>query len=494
MKITTKRVAVLCSLMLSVSTFAQFTQQSKLVSPERGSRDEFGTSVDIRGDFAISGTPRYDIAAGAAYIYAKDVNGNWSHHQSLIPDDSKPMAEFGGAVKMTEDYIVIASGRADIDQTIRAGALYVYGQDGTTWNFSTKIIASDYSNDAMMGMNLTSLDAEDNIIVAGAPGENVWTGSVYVFEKTDDVWSEVQKIVSPSPEEISSFGIGVAISGNTLVIGANEVNNFIGAVYIYTKNANGQWIFSQEITATDGISGDYFGSSVSIDDETIVVGAYGVEGVKGAAYVFKKDDTGIWEEVQKLTASTSVPDAHFGFQCEVKGANLVVGAPHAWAFTLGEVFLFQENTSGQWEETQIIQSNDIAVANFFGWSVALYEDQIIAGAPWENTDEDGNNPIDESGSAYIFKNPTLKTSDFSKNEASLVCYPNPTEGILTIASTNNGIKNVKVIGVTGLLLKEYDEVNTMDFILDIQHYSNGVYMVSIEFEDGSKSIQKVIKR
>jgi len=493
MKINTKNIAVFCSLLFSISTFAQFTQQSKLVSPERGSRDEFGTSVDIRGDFAISGTPRYDIAAGAAYIYTKDANGNWNYHQSLIPDDSKPMAEFGGAVKMTEDYIVVASGRADIGQTIRAGALYVYNRDETNWNFSTKIITSDYSNDAMLGMTHTSLDTENNTIVAGAPGENVWTGSVYVFEKNGGEWSEVQKILSPSPEEISSFGIGVAISGNTLVIGANEANNFIGAVYIYNKNANGQWIFNQEITAADGISGDYFGSSVSIDDNIIVVGAFGVNGVKGAAYVFKKNDSGSWEELQKLTASTSIPDAHFGFQCDVAGANLVVGAPHAWAFTLGEVFLFNENVSGQWEETQIIQSNDIAVANFFGWSVALYEDQIIAGAPWENTDENGNNPIDESGSAYIFKSPSLHTSDFNKKEASALYYPNPTEKLLTIASTNKRIKTIKVVGVTGLLLKKHDEVNSVNFTLDIQHYSNGVYMVYVEFDDGSKSIQKIIK-
>jgi len=170
-----------------------------------------------------------------------------------------------------------------------------------------------------------------------------------------------------------------------------------------------------------------------------------------------------------------------------------VGAPHAWAFTLGEVFLFNENVSGQWEETQIIQSNDIAVANFFGWSVALYEDQIIAGAPWENTDENGNNPIDESGSAYIFKSPSLHTSDFNKKEASALYYPNPTEKLLTIASTNKRIKTIKVVGVTGLLLKKHDEVNSVNFTLDIQHYSNGVYMVYVEFDDGSKSIQKIIK-
>lgn len=130
MKIESKIIVVISTLLISVSTFAQYAQQSKIISPERGSRDEFGTAVDIRGDFAISGTSRYNIAAGAAYIYAKNSEEGWSHHQTLVPDDSHEMAEFESAVKMTEDYIVVASGRADIGNTICAGALAKQPKNG----------------------------------------------------------------------------------------------------------------------------------------------------------------------------------------------------------------------------------------------------------------------------------------------------------------------------------------------------------------------------
>lgn len=492
MKVKTKIIVAIWSLMISTSIFGQFSQQSKIISPDRGSRDEFGTAVDIRGDFAISGTSRYNIAAGAAYIYAINRDGQWSHYQTLIPDDTQEMAEFGGAAKITEDYIVVASGRADIGTTIRAGALYVYDFNGSTWDFNTKLIASDYSADAKLGMNNTTIDAEGNTIVSGAPADGGWIGSVYVFERIEGVWTEVQKIENPANTN-DTFGIAVAISGDTMVIGANESEDLKGTAYIYSKDINGLWNMDQQISASDGATGDFFGSSVSINGETIVVGAYGSDRVRGAAYVYQKDISGTWTETQKLVASTQTIDAHFGWQCEIKDNMIVVSAPHAYASTQGEIFVFQEE-SGEWVETQTLQGNDTAAEDFYGWSVSLYEDQIMVGAPWEDEDETGGNPVDRAGSAYIFKNPTLKTSDFHIKEADLVCYPNPTEEIVNIESSIKSIHNIKVIGITGILLNEYNGVNTMDFNLNLQDYSNGIYMINVEFEDGSKSIQKVIKQ
>nr|WP_271394078.1 hypothetical protein [Aequorivita sinensis] len=125
MKIESKILVIISTLLISVFTFAQYAQKSKIISPERGSIDEFGIAVDIRGDFAISGTSRYNIAAGTAYIYAKNSEEGWSHHH-----DSHEMAEFGSVVKMTEDYIVVASGRADIENTIRTGALAKQPKNG----------------------------------------------------------------------------------------------------------------------------------------------------------------------------------------------------------------------------------------------------------------------------------------------------------------------------------------------------------------------------
>lgn len=481
-------VALLCS----VGATAQFVQEAKVISPERESRAEYGTATDIRGNYAIAGTPRHNIAAGAAYIYEKDSDGQWQFLQSLIPDDGFEMAEFGGAVKMTEDYIVVASGRADIGTEYRAGALYVYDKNGSSWDFNSKIIASNYSGDDKLGMNNTTIDAEGETIVSGAPGANAWVGRVYVFERTGGLWNEVQIIENPANTN-DTFGIAVALSGDIMVIGANESNGLKGSAYIYNKDASGMWVMEQQITAADGASEDFFGTSVSIDGETVVVGAYGNQGLKGATYIFKKDDTETWVESQKLMASTQNAEAYFGWQCEIKGSHLIVGAPHIYGSTPGEVFMFSENSSGEWVETQLIQSNDIAAEDFYGWAVSMYEDQIMVGAPWEDEDEMGNNPVDRAGSAYIFKNPTLGTPQFNANTRGVLGYPNPTNSFFNIESTIKTINKIRIYTLNGLLLQEVNAKGVNISTLDVKSFEEGMYLLQIELEDGSKINQKMIK-
>src|SRR5690606_20846405 len=143
------------------------------------------------------------------------------------------------------------------------------------WEFNTKLIASDVSGEAKLGMNPTSLDVQGNIIVGGAPGDNAWTGSVYVFTKEGGVWTETQKILSPTPQTNDVFGIGVSISGDYLVIGANEASNRKGAAYVYLKNSAGTWEYVQTLMASDAANDDFFGTSVSLSGDQLVIGAYG---------------------------------------------------------------------------------------------------------------------------------------------------------------------------------------------------------------------------
>jgi|26BtaG_2_1085354.scaffolds.fasta_scaffold00078_5 hypothetical protein len=486
-------VILLVSMLFSIHATSQFSQQAKIVSPNRESRAEYGTATDIRGNYAIVGSPRHNIAAGAAYIYEKNGEGQWEYLQSLIADDALEMAEFGGAVKMTEDYIVVASGRADIGSEIRAGALYVYNKSGQAWDFSSKIVASNYSGDDKLGMNNTSIDAQGDIIVGGAPGANGWVGRVYVFERSEEVWNEVQIIENPANTN-DTFGISVALSGDLMVIGANESNGLKGSAYIYYKDSNGFWVMQQQITASDSAAEDFFGTSVSVDGETIVVGAYGHQGFKGAAYIFKKDSSGVWIQSQKLISSTQIPEAYFGWQCEIQGTNLIVGAPHIYASTQGEVFIFRENGDGEWVETQLVQSDDISAEDFYGWAVALFEDQIVVGAPWEDEDESGNNPIDRAGSAYIFKNPTLGTPDFSSPANEVVCYPNPADNIFIIESKTAALDRIKIYGINGILLQELYVKGGKTAQLHIQDLAKGVYLVQIEQQGGFNNYQKMVKQ
>ena len=491
----TKGIFILACLLGGTTMKAQFTQTSKIVSDDRQARDEFGTSVDIKGDYAVVGASRVSEASGAAYIYQKDSGGDWSIMQSLTADDPNFGAEYGGAIKISEDFLVVAAGRADVNSIIRAGALYVYENDGAdNWDFTQKIAASDYSGDAKLGMNPTTLDLEGNLIICGAPGDNGWTGSFYIFENESGTWTETQKILAPSPTSGEAFGISVSISGDFIVVGSNDSNGSIGSAHIYKKEANGVWNHVQEILASDGAPQDYFGTSVSIDGDYLVVGAYGDDSVSGSAYVFQKDASDVWSEVQKITATTPVIEAHFGFNCEIKGDLIVVGAPHYYATTLGQAHVFKRDASGVWNENEQVQSSDIAIEDHYGWSVAMDTNQIIVGATFEDHDESGDNELLNPGSAYIFYDPTILggISDYSLNDTFTV-YPVPAKDYITIATTSGSISKIKLINQLGMVIKEETITAAREYNLDVSSIVQGVYFVNVITQDGNKSTKKIIK-
>ncbi|PVW16244.1 T9SS type A sorting domain-containing protein [Marixanthomonas spongiae] len=493
LKNTIKNLMVLLCILAGSTAFAQFEEVTKIVSTDREGRAEYGTSVAIHENFALVGASRENIASGAAYVYAKDTDGNWDFMQKLSATDSNQGAEYGGGAAFSDDYLVVAAGRANVDGVIRAGALYVYDLDNDTWSFNTKLFASDMSGDAKLGMNPTSMNVHENTIIAGAPGENGWTGSVYVFTKEGGTWAEQQKIMAPNPQSPDSFGIGVAIFGDQMAIGANQADGLKGAVYMYSNN-NGVWEYDETLSASDGMEDDYFGSSVSLVEDQMIIGAYGVGGEQGKAYIFEKNSNGTWEEVQILEGVPSTEPTQYGWSTAIQEDYILVTAPHFFGFEAGEVYLYKREASGAWVEDQLIQGSDTEGEDAYGWSVAMYQNQMIAGAPREDHDANGGNEMGDAGSAYIFKDPTMLGVASPTNRVSAISvYPNPVENTVHIGSQTNMLAHLKVYSISGVLVQEVDSLTTNKLTLTTSSYSSGVYFMHVTLEDGSVHIQKILK-
>src|SRR5258708_39475724 len=102
------------------------------------------------------------------------------------------------------------------------------------------------------------------------------------------------------------------MEAETVVGGAWVKNSNTGAGYIFERNQGGDenWGQVQKLTASDAAANDYFGYSVSINGDTVVIGAY----QKGAAYIFERNQGGAehWGQVKKLTASGGTGADQFG--------------------------------------------------------------------------------------------------------------------------------------------------------------------------------------
>jgi len=485
-----KRGTLLVSCLSLSIVFGQYQQSAKLTANVRESRAEFGTAVAINDQFLAVGASRETIAKGAVYIHRKN-GSHWNFNQKITAPDGVEMAEFGGSLKFGNNFLVAAAGRADIDDIIRAGALYIYEPNSNNqWTFAQKLISSNPYNDGLLGVNPTSIAVDNNLIVAGAPGVDSWKGSVYIFEKVGNNWEETQKIDAPEGIEFGNFGIGVGISGSYLVIGASGVNSNAGKIYIYKKNDSGQWLLNQSIVSSENSPSFYFGNSVSMDGNELVVGAYAESdsGNISSAYIYKLDNNGNWVETQKIPSYESSEHTYFAWTCEMKNNQLLISSPHLYGQEPGRTLLYKKNSQNNWEfDQELTPQNDIA-EDFYGWSIAMNDNEIIVGSARDNFDDNEENELNDAGSAYIFTSTDLATNESNLPKKDVKIYPNPAKDFINITSKQQ-INSVEILDQSGKRISESKELK-----INVSNLSKGIYILKIKFSNGSSSIQKLIKQ
>ncbi len=358
------------------------------------------------------------------------------------------------------------------------------------WNFTKKLTASDYDNDALLGVNPTSIAVEGDTIIAGSPGFSSWNGAVYIYEKEGNNWAETQKITSPESVDFGNFGIGVSLFADYLVIGASGVNNSAGKIYIYKKNNSGEWIFHQSLTSSDNFENSYFGNSVSIFGNEMVVGAYTEvdTGNPSMAYIFKLNDNGNWEEIQKIPSYESSEHTYFAWMCEMKNDKLLISSPHLYGAEAGRTLLYKKNNQNQWEFDQELKPENDVAEDFYGWSLAMNDNEVIVGSARDDWDINEENELNDAGSAYIFTSTNLATNENNLSKNNVKIYPNPAKDFINITSKQQ-INSIEILEQSG---KKFLE--SKDLKINISNLSKGIYILKIKFSNGNSSIQKLIKQ
>jgi hypothetical protein len=246
----------------------------------------------------------------------------------------------------------------------------------------------------------------------GDPLSNAGAAYIYHYDSTTDSWTQEAKLLAADRELGDAFGISVDISGTYAVIGAVEEDAARGAAYVFERDGSGIWVQVAKLEAILRQPSDRFGKSVSISGNTIVVGAYHEDEDEndmntlqnaGSAYIFKREND-MWSLTQKIVASDRDPNDYFGYDVAIWEDNIIVGAYHRDTPTLSEyggAYAFTYNGS-TWTETRIMEAIDPYYGDRFGWSVDVYENNFIVGAPYHDYDETGSDPKNNAGAAYIF--------------------------------------------------------------------------------------------
>ena len=397
-----------------------WTQTAKLTAYDGAGSDYFGSSVSIDGNTIVIGANRDDDKgsdSGSAYVYT-NTGGTWTETK-LTASDGAGNDSFGSSVSIDGNAIVIGANR-DSDNGIFSGSAYVFTNAGGTWTQTAKLTASDGASFDSFG---SSVSIDGNTIVIGAiydEDNGSRSGSAYVFSNDSGTWTQTANLTASDGASFDSFGSSVSVDGNTIVIGAyrNDARGSgSGGAYVFVKPNTGWNDGTQDakLSASDGVasvSKNIFGSSVSADGNTVVIGAYGEDHYKGSAYVFS-NDSGTWTQMAKLTASDGAGSDYFGSSVSIDGNTIVIGAyrDDDNGSNSGSAYVFT-NDSGTWTQMAKLTASDGAGSDYFGSSVSIDGNTIVIGA--YRDDDNGSS----SGSAYVFTNDSGTWTQTAKLTAS----------------------------------------------------------------------------
>lgn len=265
-------------------------------------------------------------------------------------------------------------------------------------------------------------------------------GAAYVFERTPLGWEErawlKPSLPYDSPTDGAQFGLSVAISGSTVVVGEPYRNGQdpapgggswfnVGAVYVFEADGMGGWTESEVIqTPSLRPREDQFGRAVAISGDRLAIGAVRDDalltgpgsGGAGAVYVYDRDGTGWTLDSTLRPSNVEFGETLFGLSLAIDGRRILVGAPledgdgstpdDTSAPNAGAAYLFEQDpVAGTWTEIAYLKAENAESEDQFGWAVALRGDLAAAGAFGE--DGDGSSPadnsVDRAGAVYLFE-------------------------------------------------------------------------------------------
>ena len=494
-------------------------QHSKLLVEEAEDNDHYGTSVCIDGDFAVVTTTRngYFEARGAVAIF-KNNAGTWEQQIWIEHPELPEESMFGYSSAIDRNNVIIGMRPFNSDVGL-PGAGYIYNYNGTTWTETAELVPDEAIAGDAVG-NCVAISG--NYAIVSAHGTDFPTsneGAAYIYKNIDGTWTEMQKLVSSEPQIDGYFGAYVDINQNYAIVGAlmEDVNGTInqGAVYVF-ENTDDVWTQVDKITASDGQVGDTFGSDFDFNDDLLIIGSRN-NGNNGAVYVYE-NISGTWTFSEKIEPTDGTGNDTFGDAIALDNDIFIVGA--AWNDISGQE---KQGAAYIYSPSPISEENNITnfdVPNQVGEETINNTEHTVtldveAGTdvttliptieistnatidPASGVSQDFTTPVEytvtaENGDEQIWTVtitvlPT-NINDISQNN--FIIYPNPSNGFFTISYLSAFAKpeSVEITDLTGKII-----LNSQFSILNSQFSikEKGLYFITIKTETNIYT-QKII--
>jgi len=457
-----------------------------LKASNTGTNDYFGYAIALSGDTLAVGAYGEDSSAtgvngnqdgagnandsGAVYVFVRFDDGSgaevWAQQAYIKASNTGGGDQFGYALALDGDTLAVGAWHEDSSATgidglqdggaNDSGAVYVFTRNAASlWSQQAYIKASNTAQDDIFGSVAVGAYGEDSNAtdIGGNQADNSASasGAVYVFTRSGGSWSQEEYIKASDVDQDDNFGFAVALSGDTLAVGARTEDSSAtgidgddsdnsatdsGAAYVFVR-AGGVWTQQAYIKSSTTGGGDRFGKALALDGNTLAVGAYledsSAEGVNGnetlndaldsgAVYVFTRDSNGDWTQQAYIKASNTDAGDVFGYSVAIHGDVLAVGAPFEdsaasglngaqssnGATDAGAVYLFSRQ-AGTWTQLAYLKATNTDQDDWFGIGISLWGDTLAVGADHEDSAALGINgdqfsdSVSASGAAYVIR-------------------------------------------------------------------------------------------
>lgn len=412
--------------------------ETQVLSPVVQANESFGRSNALYGQTMVVGTDN-----AIAYVYQRNDSGQWIKVASLTPSDGVAAVEFGFRVDISGDTVLVSAYGADSG----AGALYVYSKPASGWTDmqeTARLTRSGGQETDLLGYQ-AAIDGD--VVVATA--RDGLDNRVFVYNKPASGWTGMIESAVLTINDVSGddTGLSVDIQGDVILAGKHTANTTQGAAYVFVKPVGG-WAssstYAAKLTASDAASGDNFGFAVSVDGDTIAVGAryddLDAQLDAGSAYVFVKP-VGGWvsmTETAKLTASDAAQQDVLGWKIDNHADSVVVSAHGddlGWNDT-GSAYVFIKPASG-WagmnETVKLAAATGQTLGEYSRESVSIYGNTVAVGAAKYGIDSNNN-----AGVMYVYSN-SVDLSIVNQDDVDPVDRNSPFTYTLTV--TNNHVNN-----------------------------------------------------
>ncbi|MDB6137114.1 MAG: hypothetical protein JWO94_186 [Verrucomicrobiaceae bacterium] len=271
----------------------------------------FGVSMAISGDLAVIGAEGLNNFTGGAYVYNLATG---AYIRALSPPGALPSENVGTSIAISGRRVVLSATGYNSNR----GAAYVFDLPTGAFLGRIDLGAGGVANEVLG----TSMVADGDLLVLGAPGHDSNRGAVFFFNL-----ATLQQVTSVEPVVLAAgnhFGSSMALSRGSLFVGAPYRNGSKGSVFILNRSSPSNY---QELTATDSVALDYFGFSIAADAGRLLVGAYGANADTGAAYLYDvSQDVLVGLLVRKISAVDGLPGSVFGYPVALCGSTALVGS------------------------------------------------------------------------------------------------------------------------------------------------------------------------